>query len=295
MSWLDRFGIHYGTLAAGFLGPVLILVALTQAAWSRPLDEVQASGYLRVFVYENHQPYSFKKNGKLTGINVDIGRRLAEELGVRVRFFVRDADENVDDDLRNNVWKGHYLGGGVADVMMHVPYDKELKLRNNLVVLFGRYFTERMALLVDMAKFDSWPTLAVFVYRPIGVEVDTLADFYLSSPTVAGGRIREKVVRYRDFKAAAEGFVKGEVDGLLGPRVQLESVGASHQGKPDVSQPPLPGLSKTEWDLGLAVKHDSRDLAYALGDVIAKLRKTGELAKIFQQYGATHYAAFPQE
>jgi hypothetical protein len=36
------------------------------------------------------------------------------------------ADEEVGDDLRNMVWKGHYLGYGPADVMLHVPVDNRL-------------------------------------------------------------------------------------------------------------------------------------------------------------------------
>lgn len=273
-------------------GILLVFLPALHNAAARPLDEVKASGYLRVFVYENFHPYSYKENGVYKGIDVEIGRLLAERLGVKVNFFMREADENIDDDLRINVWKGHFIGGGVADVMMHVPYDKELGIRNNLAVLFAPYYTERLSLLVDPAQVGAAETLAVFMHYKIGAELDTIADIYLSSPFTAGGRIREKIVHYRDFAAAMKGFKNKEVAGLLAPRAQAEAAAAMAGRQTKVIQPPMPGLGKTRWNVGLAVKHNSRDLAYALGDIIKELRKSGQLARVFKRYGASYFVDF---
>lgn len=261
---------------------------------ARPLDEVMETKYLRVFVYENHPPYSYiGADKKITGIDVEIGRRLAQELGVSVRFFVRIADESVDDDLRNNIWKGHYLGGGIADVMMHVPVDDVLRQRNDLTVIFGRYYTERISLLSDVKKVGRSGTLAPFLNEKLGAELDTLADFYLSSPGTLSGRLREQVVRYRDFSAAMVGLKNGEVAGLMGPRGQLEA--AQHGAgniEFSVSTPPFPGMIISRWDIGMAVKHNSRDLGHKLGDIILGLRKKGELKAIFKKYGLSYYKDF---
>ncbi len=42
----------------------------------------------------------------------------------------------------------------------------------------------------------------------------------------------------------------------------------------------------------MAVKEDSRDLAYKLGDLIIELREAGELKAIFAKYGLTYYKDF---
>lgn len=273
---------------------IALTLSLTASeASARPLDEVIQTKYLRVFVYENFPPYSFvDKNKKITGIDVEIGRILAKKLGVEMHVFMRDGDETVDDDLRNNVWKGHYIGGGVADVMMHVPVDDELRKRNQLTVIFGRYYTERMGLLSDPEKVGRTETLAPFLSAKIGVELDTLGDFYLSSPQTIGGRLRDKVVRYRDFNKTMEGLRAGEVAGLMGPRGQLESATKGIKKEYLISSPPFPGMSVPRWDIGMAVSHDSRDLGYKLGDIILELRKSGELEKIFKKYGLTYYKDF---
>lgn len=260
---------------------------------ARPLDEVIESKYIRIFVYENFPPYSYYgPDKKITGIDVEIAEKIAEKLGVKLQFFIRDADENVDDDLRNNVWKGHYLGGGVADVMMHVPVDDGLRKRNQEAVIFGRYYTERMGLLSDPAKVGTSETLAPFLSSKIGVELDTLGDFYLSSPATLGGRIRENVVRYRDFKRTMAGLKAGEVAGLMGPRGQLEAALKQNGGNYLISSPPFPGMSVPRWDIGMAVREDSRDLAYQVGDIVLELKNSGELKKIFAKYGLSYFKDF---
>jgi 3-hydroxyisobutyrate dehydrogenase-like beta-hydroxyacid dehydrogenase len=57
-----------------------------------------------------------------------------------------------------------------------------------------------------------------------------------------------------------------------------------------IAKPPMPGIVRRNWPVGFAVKHDSRDLGYALADVATQLMTSGELAKITEKYGVTYYA-----
>ena len=113
-----------------FKSALLFAAALSAVANARPIDEVTDSGYITIFVYEDYAPYSFiDENGEAAGIDVDIAHSFAESLGVELKLLMRGADENVDDDLRINLWKGDLIHRKVADVMMHVPYDRELDIR----------------------------------------------------------------------------------------------------------------------------------------------------------------------
>jgi len=272
------------------LGIVAALPAGPQASLSRPLDDVVESGYLRIAVYREFEPFAFENDGDLKGIDVDIGKAMAASLKVEPRFMLLMADENVDDDLRNAVWKGALLGGGVADVMLHVPVDPEVKLRNNLVVIFGRYYTEEMAIAANMSTVRNVVTMQPFLDEKIGAEVDTLADFYIA--TAFGGQLRSNLVHYISFAKAVEGLKNREVAGLMAPRSQVEWA-ANEIGSPiEVVQPSFPELSITHWDIGAAVKHDSRDLGYALGDVITELRQSGKMSEIFEKYGVKYNARF---
>ena len=92
--------LQAGHALLAFLFLAVSLFVSATALNARPLDDVIETNYLRVFVYEDFAPYSYKdENKKMVGIDVEIARRLAEKLGVELRLFVRGADESVDDDL----------------------------------------------------------------------------------------------------------------------------------------------------------------------------------------------------
>ena len=251
-------------------------------AWARPLDEVTASGELSVVVYRDYPPWSQNVDGRVVGVDADIAAALAKRLGLKLSLVELTADESVDDDLRNGIWKKSKLGQPMADVMLHVPYDRELDIRNDQVALVAPYAREMMA----VARRAATPTVGLLNGLRIGVEVDSLADLYLSG--AFGGRMRADTHRYRHLAEAAAALKTGELEALVGPRGEIEgALGPSHPGWV-VSTPGFPGLQKTSWPFGMAVKDNSRDLGYALEDAVSAMTKDGELAAIF----AAHAVSF---
>ena len=51
----------------------------------RTYDIILESGYLKVGVYENFPPYSYEVNGEPRGIDVEVGKQIAEAMGVEFR------------------------------------------------------------------------------------------------------------------------------------------------------------------------------------------------------------------
>ena len=49
---------------------------------------------------------------------MELGQALAAKLGLQAEIIGFKAGEDMGDDLRNMVWKGHYLRGEPADVML---------------------------------------------------------------------------------------------------------------------------------------------------------------------------------
>ncbi|MCG7963221.1 MAG: transporter substrate-binding domain-containing protein, partial [Candidatus Thiodiazotropha taylori] len=109
------------------------------------LQRIQERGVLEVAVYADFPPFSYRgERGRIVGIDVDIAHALAKRLGVVAAIRAVGADENMEDDLRNNVWKGHYLGGGVADVMLHTPFDEAFAEENDRVSFIAPYYREQI-------------------------------------------------------------------------------------------------------------------------------------------------------
>jgi len=278
---------------------------LSSLAQARYYDDVIDSGYIKVGFYRDFPPYSFIKDGEPTGVDVEVGKRIAKSLGLAFKPHWITPDENLEDDLRNNVWKGHYLDKdeqqgalalkNIADVMMRVPYDREFSYMqdstgaviNEMVVMFGPYQRESWQVTYDSTKLDNVSTIAVFQYHPIGVEIDSMPAFYLTS--AFGGRMRDKTHHYPNARQAFAGMQKGDVDAVMAMRAEVDWL-VSKAGNKDykLAENGYPSMGKQKWDIGMAVKHTYRQLGYAIEEVVDGMVRNGEMKRIYQSYGLTY-------
>jgi len=86
-----------------------LAIAVASGAYARPFDDVVESGTITIFVYSDYAPYSWGEGDDARGIDVEIAHAIGESLGVKTELLIRGADENLDDDLRINVWKGDLI------------------------------------------------------------------------------------------------------------------------------------------------------------------------------------------
>lgn len=255
------------------------------------LEAIRQRGRLRFAVYNDFPPYSMA-GGK--GIDADIARALAARLGVAPEVVGFTADEDMNDDLRNMVWKGHYLGTQPADVMMHVPVDPYLAKANDKVRIFGAYHREALALARRPERVRQAPSgsaavaLEVFTREKIGVETASLADSFLLG--VLNGRLRENVVHFKTVGEAAQALAAGQVAAVLATRAELE---AALKGQRELPVEPVsfPELKVDSWPLGMAVKVEEQALADAIAAALAELKRDGSLAEIFRRHGISHLPA----
>ncbi|MCQ4230096.1 transporter substrate-binding domain-containing protein [Pseudomonas stutzeri] len=262
----------------------------------RAFDDIIESGVLKVAMYENFPPYSYQQDGQPRGVDFELAQKLAEGLGLKLEVLWVTPDETLDDDLRNFIWKGHYLRRDVlADVMLRVPYDREFsykrnelgELINELVVMFGPYQRERWQTAYDDRRIENVPSVAVFQYHPIGVEVDSVPSFYLSS--VFEGRLAKNLHHYPSVQQAFAALKEGEVDATMAMRGEIEwlmaQAGDSHL---KLAENAYPNMGKQVWDLGMAVHESNRQLAYALEEVLEPLILEGGMEKLYAKHGL-HY------
>lgn len=251
-------------------------------------DTILERGFVTFAVYEDFAPFSWEEGGKAKGIDIDIAHLIAQDIGVEARFNFFAADENVDADLRNQVWKGPLISGAVSNIMMHVPYSKDLQCRNELVVLNGQYFNETLATAYLVSAFeDGAPTTPYFRFHKVGVENHTISDFYLSN--FNGGMLLNNVVHYPSHEDAFAGINVGEVDAVMGVKSILDYLDFSLDTTDIVAveSPPLVNFALDTWTLGIAVRHNYRELSYAADYTLTTAAADGRIAEIFARYGVT--------
>lgn len=242
------------------------------------LDRIRRRGTLVVGLYNEMPP--FHAGGR--GIDVELGQALAQALSLKFSPLPFNADENMDDDLRNMVWKGHYLGYGPADVLLHVPVDRPLMAANPRVEIFGPYWRERIVIARDLQKVPAMASLESFAGQRIAVPGQSLAGWLLIGAD--GGAYRGQLLtHWKDGTEAAAALQRGEVAAAAGMASELEAtLGADARFA--IEPLPLPRM-RDGWAVGMAVKKSASDLAQALQGALNGLAADGSLKAMFARGG----------
>lgn len=277
------------TILAGALGGVCAL-ALARPLGAAPLAKVRELGALRVGLYADNRPWSWDEGGVPSGIDVDIARAIAEALGVRADIALFPADEDISDDLRNVVWRGGVLGFQRCDLMLHVPFDMQLAAKENDVVFVAPYYREEFTALCTGRTKDCDMPPQRFVGSKVGAEIDSIPDFYLVGGF--GGILRGDVEHYPTGFAAASAVHDGEIEMAVATRAQIEASIAAHpDSRAKRRASPLPMLPSSGWDIGMAVREDSRTLGFAIEDIVSAMAADGRIATLFGRHGVTWQGA----
>jgi ABC-type amino acid transport substrate-binding protein len=254
--------------------------ALAQTEPGAALARIRARGRLVVGVYNDLPPFHVAGRG----IDVDVAEALARALGLELTLLPFNADENMNDDLRNLVWRGHYLGFGPADVLLHVPVDAPLMQGNPQVQIFAPYFRERVMIARDLQRVPKLDSLADLAGQQIAVPGQSLAGWLLIGAD--GGAYREQLVtRLANGVDAARALQRGDVAAAAGHASELESALAGDRRFAIVPLP-VPRL-RDGWAVGFAVKRQATDLAQALQAAVNDLSRSGELARVFDRAGVS--------
>jgi ABC-type amino acid transport substrate-binding protein len=259
------------------LGAALIAPALPAQERSA-LERVRLRGSLIVGLYHDMPPF----HAKGEGIDVELAKALAAQLGVGLTMLPFHADENMADDLRNVVWRGHYLGWGPADVLMHVPVERQLMDANPRVQIVAPYYRERVAIARRRDALPALDSLAALRGQAVAVAGQSLAGWLLIGAD--GGALRDTLVtRWPDGVAAATALRDGKFIAAAGLSSELESV-LGNDARFAIEALPAPRAPREGWPVGCAVKKGADDLALSLQHAMQTLSASSTLKAIFEQH-----------
>lgn len=273
-----------------------LIILFTVTLFARSLDDIKASGEIIIAVYENFPPYSFMQNDEPKGIDIELGKKIADSLGVKPKFnFAATTGESLADDLRTNIWKGNVVHKNKADIMLRIPYDYDYMrivdkstgaLEHDLVTIKSPYQSEKWIIATHKEIIPKINTLAIFAYQTIGVEVDTLPDLHLSA--FASGQLRKNIKHYTKFEEAIKDFKEGKIDSIAGLKSQLEYLldYKNNQDKYYLTQN-IPQM-KSQWDIGVAASSNYKDLSYHIDNLINDAYSDNQIKEIFESFGVDY-------
>ena len=261
------------------------LASFGSSASATTLAKVRERGTLIVGIYEEMPP--FHNAGK--GIDVELAQALADGLGVKMTLLPFRADDSMNDDLRNMVWRGHYLGYGPADVLMHVPVDRPLMDANPQVAIFAPYYRERVVLARNLERVPMLDAMSKLAGQSVAVPGQTLAGWLLLGAD--GGAYRNQLsTQWKDGTECARALRRGEVTVAAGMASELESE-LRGDARFAIEPMPSPRAPREGWANGLAVKSDASDLAQALQAAMNQLGQSGRLGAVFAAHNVGWRAA----
>ncbi len=275
-------------LAAAGLLPLVAVAPALRAQELTDLARIRANGVLKVAVYKDNAPFSSGPAGAMTGLDVSLAQALARQLGLPLSLLPFDAGENMNDDLRNMVWRGHYLGYGPADVMLQVPVDRFLMNENRQALIFAPYMRQVPVLLFDTRRVAEVRSPEDLKGLPLAVERGAGQASLLMG--YGGGLLRNQVSVQLSGPAAARQVVEGQAAAAYVTRAQAESVLATLNPRPahfQLTELVLGNIPDRGWPVGMAIKASHKELGQAIETAMQQLRSSGELLALFQQHGLT--------
>ncbi len=269
------------TTSRGLLAALLASLSLSfaislPAHADEDMDKIRKSGKLTFAVYDDYAPFS----GKAGGIDHDLADALAKKLNLKASLLPFPAGEDIGDDLRNMVWKGHYLGFGPADVMLHVPVDRNVMQKNDKVEIFAPYYRDTVKLVRNVKTMPDMNGVASLEGKKLGAEkVSISAMVLLGEPS-----LRDSVTIFPSPIEALQKLKAGELDAVVASRSEIESV-IRDDKQFEITDAPFTRLPRNGWVIGLAVKKENTELSHLLQKAVNDLFDSGEMAALFAKHG----------
>lgn len=264
------------SLIAALLATLTLSLTAPASAELADLEKIRARGTLSVAVYDDFPPYS----GKRGGIDHDVAEALAKKLGLKLSLLPFPAGEDISDDLRNMVWKGHYLGFGPADVMLHVPVDRSVMQKNDKVEIFAPYYRDTVQLVRNRKAIPDLNGIESLEGKKLGAEKVSISAMVL----LGEASLRDNVTIFASGVEALDKLKAGELDAVVATRAEIES-SIRGDAKFEVTDAPFQRLPRKGWVIGMAVKKENTELARALQQAVNELFDSGDMAALFNKHG----------
>lgn len=282
---------YRGVRARWILGAIMVTAAslalLPVVAVARPLQQVLDTKIIKIIAYEDNRPFSWTNDdGSIAGIDVDLAKAIAADLGVEPDVELRMQAERADGDIRVNIIRGTVGGGAPGDLLMHVPVDDEFAKKFKEAVLGDPYFQQTVALAVDPKRIPENATFDIFKKEKVGVKLATVADYFLMG--YEDGALVNNISHHTRGPVGAKEFMTGEVAAIMGVRSEIEGLLHEQGGKATFISPPMPDIIRSDWLIGIGYHDNSRDLGDAVGKAVKKLKDSGRMKEIFAKYGVTY-------
>jgi polar amino acid transport system substrate-binding protein len=250
----------------------LLLVALfaamtitTGAAMAGALDEIQQRGVLRVGMEPGYMPFELmSKKGEIIGFDVDMAKRMAKAMGVKL-------------ELVNTAWDG------IIPALLTNKFD---------ILMSGMTLTQERNMSINFATPYILIGQSILLNKKFEGEVNSYADLNDSKYTVAsklgttGEQATKRMIsnaKYISYETEQEGVmevVNGKIDAFIYD-MPFNAIAFSEKGQGKIVHLDTPF---TKEPLAWAVRKGDVDFLNWLNNFMAQMKYDGVYDKIYQKW-----------
>lgn len=255
-KWLKRLGIMVSGVA------MVCLLAACGKSSSSSQPQLVTKGTLTVGLEGTYAPYSYRKNGKLTGFEVELAKKLAKKMGYKVKFVPTKWDSLIAG-----------VGSKKFDVAIN---DIAMTSARKKSYLFSTPYIYSKSALIMKSDNTTIKSIKDIKNKKIAAATGTAnAD----NVEKFGG----KTVSSTDFSTAMSLIREGRVEAALNSREAFlyyqKTTGASDLKYTTVSTKQIPSQP-----IGILMSKNNKGLQKKINKALKELRDDGTLKKLSEKY-----------
>ena len=241
------------------LGIIVIAIIVIAAIFILKNNKEESNDELIMVTEAGFAPYEFYEGEKIVGVDVEIGEKIAEELGKKL--VVKDTDfDSIINEIKTG--KGDFAAAGLSiteERLEEVDFSIEYATSKQVIVIKKES---------DIKGVDDLNG------KKVAVQLGTVADLTLSDEEYSD----IELVQHKKYLLAVEDLLAGKVDAVV-----MDSLPAAEIIKKN------PELKIAEEELltdkyGIAVKKGNKELLNAINKVLEELIAEGKIEEYTIKY-----------
>lgn len=237
-----------------------------------PESALVESGVLTISTNASQPPMQYVDNGKVVGMRVELGEKIAADLGLKPNIVNIDFASQIP-GLTAGRWDmidtGMYYSAQRAEQITMVPYEVSA-----IAVSVARGNPKKISSLDSLAGKSIAAEQGATEYQTLQKISDTL---------VAKGLAPINVTGFNDTASSYQALAAGQVQGVAAVQAVVQFY--SKKGQFDTA---IKDITPVAVALGFA--KDNTVLASAVSKVLVQLKSSGWLDDLFKKYGLNPYA-----
>ncbi len=233
------------------------------AAAGEDVAAIKKAGKIRMVTNAEFEPFEYKDNDKVIGIDADIAQKIADKLGVKLEISDIAFDSCIP-----------ALTSGKADFCAAGMTDTPDREKN--VDFTESYYNASQAIIVT--KGSDIKSRDDLNGKTVGVQQGTTGDIYCTNEDGSSDVKVKEVKRYPKGMDAVSDLIAGRIDAVV-----IDNFPADKYVEKNPSKLQKLDEALTEEKYAIAVPKGS-DLKGTINEVIDDMNKSGEMDKIVSKY-----------